>query len=370
MKDNIYRIEMAKVEIPVPVEKLKSGTKWISYGEKNDYPNYLLSLYNTSPKLQSMASSLAEFIQGNGFDITNEQIKKFVDNQYNEEDLNEILEKIALDIVVYGAYTLNIIWSRDGKSIAQIKYIDVAKFRFAEEIEYDDEYGCQYGYISKDWTNPRKFIPVKYQMFDGIDKTEKSQILYVYKYSPSMGYYAAPIWASVATWAQLDNQVALFHLNSALNSYTPNLHINVASGTPEPEEQKRFKNQLDNEYQGANNASRVILSFSEGQENATSITPINIDSSDERFKLQHEHIIQNMLLSFKSTSPELMGIMTPAGLSSSPDLEQALRVYQVKVIDGFQKVIEKSMTWLSSYNGVTEPITINEYKIINSQIIE
>jgi hypothetical protein len=369
MKDNIYRIEMAKVEIPVPVEKLKSGTKWISYGEKNDYPNYLLSLYNTSPKLQSMASSLAEFIQGNGFNIDNEQVKKFIENQYNEEDLNEILEKIALDIVVYGAYTLNIIWSRDGKSIAQIKYIDVAKFRFAEEIEYD-EYGPQYGFICKDWSNVRKIPPVKYQMFDGIDKTEKSQILYVYKYSPSMGYYAAPIWASVATWAQLDNQVALFHLNSALNSYTPNLHINVASGTPEPEEQKRFKNQLDNEYQGANNSSRVILSFSEGQDNATSITPINIDSTDERFKLQHEHIIQNMLLSFKSTSPELMGIMTPAGLSSSPDLEQALRVYQVKVIDGFQKVIEKSMSWMASINGVTEPITINEYKIINSQIIE
>ncbi|MFM7088511.1 MAG: hypothetical protein ACKOW9_03190 [Candidatus Paceibacterota bacterium] len=357
---------MAKVDIPQPIETVKKDVVW--YGLDNLYPEYLISLYNKSPKLQSMLSTIADFISGQGFDDSNEAINTFIANPFNKETLQEILPKIALDLVIYGAYTLNIIWSKDGKSISQIKYINIAKFRFNKEIEYEDtENGVQYCWLCSDWKNERKNPAQRYQLFDGVNREEKSQIAYFYKYSPNMSYYAAPFWSASSNWAELDFQIGNFHLQNAINGYTPSLHINVATGEPTPEEQADFKRKLDTEYKGTDNASKILLSFSEGQDKATTVTPIQLNDSDKRYEGLQDQIIQNILIAGKATASELFGIKSAAGLAAKADLVEALDVYKIKVVKSFQDIINKGFIKMLKINGVSEPITIKPYSLDNQQ---
>jgi hypothetical protein len=63
--DNLLFINLAEAIQPIFIER--KGREWISYGEDNMYPNYLLELYNKSGKHGAIVKSKANYITGEGW---------------------------------------------------------------------------------------------------------------------------------------------------------------------------------------------------------------------------------------------------------------------------------------------------------------
>jgi len=362
-------IEMAESRIPVIKENYRNNI--VFFGDDNNYPQYLESLYYKSNKMAAMLSTIGNMITGNGF-IETPTLESFIENPNNKETLQEILPKIALDLTIFGAYSLNVIWSRDGKSIAQIKYVSVKKVRF-EMNENEEESEIEYFQISNNWLNIRKKEnkPIRIQGFSTKDKSEKSQLLYVKKYSPGLEFYGLPFWLPAVLWAELDYEVANYHLQSVLNGYFPGLLINMSTGIPTPDEQKELKKKFDAQFQGTNNANKTILTFSDGKDTGPEVIPLTLAANDEKFEKLEAQILQNILIAMKLPSPQLAGVETSGKLGTSKDeLATAFEIYQTSVIGPMQDVILTSLQKLVDINGINENLDIEEYQIfkeINNQ---
>jgi len=106
-----------------PDYKEKRGEGYIQYGEKNDYPIYLVDLFNKSAKHNAIIRSKVHYICGNGW-AGNQQ---FINNVNRTETLNDLTKKVSMDIEIFGGSYLEIIWGVD--KISEIWHIDYSKIR-------------------------------------------------------------------------------------------------------------------------------------------------------------------------------------------------------------------------------------------------
>jgi len=86
-------------KIPAFVENKNGRIKWVKYGETNNYPQFLTTLFNRSAKHNAICTDKQLYIAGKGwdFDSTDMQdadtikLKAFVDNPNPYETLNDLM---------------------------------------------------------------------------------------------------------------------------------------------------------------------------------------------------------------------------------------------------------------------------------------
>ena len=129
MMDNLIILNFAEAKQPEYRER--RGVGYIEFGEKNDYPNYLLSLYNKSAKHNAIVRGKVNYITGNGWATKQEDPKaqEFIDKPNKYENLTDLTRKVSIDMEVFGGAYLEIIWGKVGGQIASICHIDYTKIR-------------------------------------------------------------------------------------------------------------------------------------------------------------------------------------------------------------------------------------------------
>jgi hypothetical protein len=344
----------------------KVGQKeYIEFGLDNLLPNQIINVLETSPKSGSIIKNLAKYIEGDGFNIEElDQLTiKFLENQFGDDDFEEILEKISLDLMYFGGFGLNVIWSNDGNSIAMVRHIPFQKIRIVnpDKSEEKEKY-----ILSKDWADSKeKTKNVIVAGFDPEDKENKSQLLYVKKYTVGMDYYCLPHWFSSYKYTKLDTEIAAYQLNSAENGYTPSMLINLSTGIPSLEQQEEIAKKMDDKFKGSMGA-KTILTFSEGRETAPELTVIDQTQADSKFINIEEMVLNNTLISNNITNPNLVGIRVPGELGGRDQLIDGFLLLQETFINNFQKIIEKKLNLLNYYsNGMNNNLTAIKIKQFN-----
>jgi len=354
----------------------ESKAEWIPYGDKNNYDVYLIDLLNTSSKHNSLVKKKVNMTVGNGFKETPEN-KEFIDNSAGKDDLNTIAFKNGYDLMVYGGFCKIVTWSKDKKTIARQTFIGWDKVRIAKEVEEKDnaemfkrqQDGVVFYYMSADWTQPKKDknIPVLIQGFSEKYKDEATQLVYEAEYRPSVDYYTYPDYISSVDWIELDKEIANFHLSSVHNGFTPSMVISFKGGIPSDEEQKLLNRKIQKQYAGSSNGSKVFTTFSENAETAPEFTPINLNSSDERFLQLEEQIQQNIVIAHGAT-PIVAGVAIAGKLGSSDEVIEAEMIFQKNVIDAKQTLIERSFNEIAKINGV-EPLELEGIKSFDAPVV-
>ena len=338
---------------------------WIQYGDNNLFPDYLITLMNSSSKHNSLLKKKVNMAAGNGWE-KNDELKSFIENENGKEDLNEIVFKNAYDLMVYGAYAIAITWSKDRKSIARISYVDTRKIRIAKQTEDDSEMtklqedGVDFYWISSDWSKFRKTKnkPTLIQGFSKEHTEEATQLIYTKEYRPGTDFYTLPDYISSIDWIELDKEIANFHLSSVHNGFTPGMIISFRGGIPTDEEMDVFYKDVQKKYAGSNNASRVFIMFSENSDTAPEFIPIQLNSSDERFLALEEQIMQNIIVGHGAT-PIIAGVATSGKLGSSGEIIEAEMIFQKNVIDAKQILIERTYNKLATINGLTAELQLD-----------
>ena len=346
---------------PIYTERItRSG--YISYGEDNLYPDYLISLMNRSAKHNAILKRKAMMIAGNGFNKTNVDgiAAQFLANPYNEMTIEEIAFRVAYDLELFGAFSLEIIYSKDKSKIAEVNYLPVNKIRLAEDHKNV--------FFSNDWCNLRKFGPEKYPTFDAKNPTA-TQILYAKEYRPGTEYYGIPEYISCVNWIELEYEISTFHLNQVKNGFLPSMVINFTNGVPSDDEMKDVIRQLKHDFTGAKGETVMFL-FSDGKDRAAEITPITLNDSDERFIQLNNEITQGILTGHSVTNPGLFGISTPGELGQKSIILESLEMFQSMYIAPKQDIVANIFNKLLNFNGSTTKLELNKYELDIQKITE
>jgi hypothetical protein len=360
-------------ELTLPKFKEEISKGWISFGEHNLYPEYLVGLKRKSPKHSAILKRKVDMIAGKGF-IKDSLNKKFLQNGFSDDSLDEIAYKCAYDLVIYGGYAINVIWSIDKTTIAKVEYVDFRKIRMTtDELPQEKKEGffkpvdLKYYWYSDDWSNTRKYKPELIQGFSkkyrGQTANEEiqgssNQLMYVLDYEPGCDYYTLPDYISGVDYIELDGEIAQWHLQNVKNGFAPSYIINFST-VPTDEEMDAIYKDMEKQYAGSANAGRVILTFSEGKERAPEITKIELNDSDERYKDLHNQIKENIFI-VHSCSEAILGVQTPGKLGGMQELINTYTIFKEEVIAPKQKKLEDTFNKLASINDVPDLI-LNDY---------
>ena len=373
MKERLININLTNEVQPKSIEV--NGADWIGYGDgeyKNNYPQYLIDLYNNSATNAAIINATSAMIAGEDFIIDESddlsqyvELKKFLASVNSQETAHELFVKLAFDLKLQGAYAINVIWSKDKTKIAELHHIPVEQVRIGVPDE-DGKVPCYY--VCSDWTQYRKkeYAPKHIAPFNMMDRSEGSQLLYSGLYSPAMELYHTPDYVASTNWIQIDNLTSDYHLNNITNGFSGSYFINFANGVPTREERVQIEKQIAKKFTGSNNAGKFVLTFSDDANSKPEIIPIQVSDASEQYTVLNELCVQNIMIGHRVTSPMLLGVKTEGQLGGRNELLQAYELYMNSVIKPFQNQLLKTFKKLLAINGVTLPLTVKDVQPLNS----
>jgi ribosomal protein S25 len=351
--NNFFVVQFAEAKQPEYIEK--KGEGYIQYGHRNDYPNYLVELYNKSGKHQSIIKSKVHYITGNGW----KGAEGFVNRPNRSENLDDVTRKVSLDIEIFGGAYLEVIWSTSGR-IAEVWHCDYTKFRTNKD-------NTQFWY-KKDWKDAKEKYEV-YPAFEPRNPTGK-QILYLKEYRPNMETYTLPGYFGGLNYVESDIEVSKHILGNAKTGFSASKLITLPNGEPSPDEQTVIHKKFKNTYTGAdgikymlafvNDASRKPIVDDLGQSDLTKEDFSNVDT-----------IIQtNIFSAHQITTPSIFGIAQAGTLGSRSEMRDGYEIFKSTYVNSKQMFLEANFNMLAGYAGYQEDLRIIPTEPIGIELSE
>ena len=333
-------------EAKQPEYKEKKGEGYMQYGQNNDYPQYLLDLFNKSAKHNAIVRGKVNYIVGNGW--AGEQP---IVNQVNrEETLNDLTKKVALDIELFGGAYIQVIWSVMGEQIAELWHCDYTKIRTNKD-------NTQFWY-KEDWKATRNQEKAEVYAAFNPKNPIGVQILYVKEYRPGMNVYSLPGYFGALNYIESDVEVSKHVLGNAQTGFSASKLITLPNGEPSPDEKRAVSRQFDNMYTGAD-GKKYLLAFVNDATRKPIVDDLGAsDLTKEDFSRVDELIQTNIFSGHQITSPDLFGIATPGQLGSRQQMRDSYEIFNNTYIRYKQMQLEGVFNMLGQYAGVNEELKI------------
>jgi hypothetical protein len=359
-------------QVPLPVYKEVKGKEYVYYGEKNDYPNYLLRIYNNSAKNNAIITGKVDYICGNGWTVKAEdemqKAKAFglIDRiNTKEESLNELTKKLVTDLSIFGGYYLQVIWTKGTGEIAELYHVDYYKVRTNLD---NSEFYVSDNWIKNDNVNPRPDFET-YPAFDP-NNTTGTQILYFKEYRAGANTYSLPDYRGAISYIELDISIGEYHLNTINNGMFSSKLINLNGGKVSQEEEDRIERQFKDKFSGSKNAGKFMLAFNDSKENEPSIVDLSGTELDKHFDLLNKTVQQEIFTGHKVTSPMLFGVKTEGQLGGRAELREASELFQNTYVNAKQQSLEEVVNYLLKFNDIVAELEIKKTEPIAFQFSE
>jgi len=355
------------IEHKVPVMLENKAGKYITYGAFNEYPYYLLDNYRRSSKHNAIVNGKVNYIVGGGWQagekMTVEQqarYAKFFDGLSEHDDLNDITEKLVLDLEIFNGFAVCVHWNKMG-TIAKMEHIPFEKIRVDKEERmfqvaewYNDDMVQLY---------PKIGDVEKIPAFDPDNRIGK-QLFYYRVYAAGVKSYPLPEYMGGLAWIEADVQVANFHNNNLRNNFWGGYLINFNNGIPTPEEQGDIERQIKRKFSGTDNAGRFVVTFNDDVSKAPTLEPLTPSDMDKQFEILNKAIQQEIFISHRVVNPMLFGVKTEGQLGGRQELVEAYELFKATYVNDRVRKVERMINYLGSFNGVegmelipVEPIT-------------
>ncbi|MDA9970743.1 phage portal protein [Flavobacteriaceae bacterium] len=343
----------------------KSNKDWVSYGADNNYFKYLIDRYNGSPTNNAIINGMSEMIYGRGLDALNSNKKP--DQYASMISLlhKDMVRKLCYDLKLMGQCSMQVIYSKDRKSIAQVEHIPVENLR-AEKC--NDKGEIEGYFYSDDWTKVKNVDQTTRIPAFGSSK-ENIEIIYVKPYRAGYKYYSSPDYAGGLQYAELEQEISNYHLNNILNGLAPSMLINFNNGTPNSEERQALENRIYQKFSGSSNAGKFILAFNDNPESAATIEPIQLSEAHQQYQFLSDESSKKVMVSHRVVSPMLLGIKDNSGLgNNAEELKTAstlmdntvIRPFQMLLIDAFDSILAYNQMSLKLYFKTLQPLEFTD----------
>ena len=327
----------------------KSNKEWVAYGNDNNYFQYLIDRYNGSPTNNAIINVVSEMIYGKGLDALDsnkkpEQYAKMISLFHKD-----CVRKLCYDLKLMGQCSMQVIYSKDRKTVARVEHIPVENLR-AEKCNEKGEVEAYY--YSDNWSKVKRADECTRIPAFGYSN-ESIEIVYVKPYRAGYKYYSSPDYQGGLQYAELEEEISNYHLNNILNGLAPSMLINFNNGTPNAEERQMLENRIYSKFSGSSNAGKFILAFNDNPESAATIEPIQLSDAHNQYQFLSDESGKKIMVAHRIVSPMLLGIKDSSGLgNNAEELKTASTLMDNTVIRPFQTLLIDAFDQILSYNSI------------------
>jgi hypothetical protein len=344
---SIKLIELASYTTPAIVEQ--KNKEWVEYGEDNNYYQYLIDLYYGSPTNNAAIKGISDLIYGEGLEVVkaDRHLAGYLDlKKVFDEDC---LRNCAMDLKMLGQYAIHLVKSKDRKKYVAAHHWPIQTLR-PEKCNEDGE--IEGYYFAADWSKlKRGQKPKRFDAF-GFDNNTTECILVCKPYSTGNYYFAPVDYQGGTQYANLEIEIANYHINNIMNGLAPSMLINFNNGQPPAEVKDMIEAQIQSKFSGSSNAGKFILSFNDNAETKADITPVQLSDAHNQYQFLSTEAGQKIMMAHRITSPMLLGIKDNSGFgNNAEELKTASILFDNTVIRPFQRLLLNGVQKVMNYNG-------------------
>lgn len=333
-----------------PKIKETKTDNFVSYGEDNNYFQFLIDRYNGSATNNAIINGMSEMIFGRGLDATDSNRKPEAYAQMVTLFHDDCVRRLSSDLKLMGQCAMQVIYSKDRKKIARVEHIPVETLR-AEKCNEKGEIEAYY--MHPDWANYKKNDTLKRIEAFGYGN-EPIQIYYVKPYKAGYKYYSPVDYQGGIQYAELEEEISNYHLNNIMNGLAPSMLINFNNGTPDPEQRQLIENRIYQKFSGSSNSGKFILSFNDDANTAASIEPIQLSDAHNQYQFLSDESMRKIMVAHRVVSPMLLGVKDSSGLGNNADeLKTASLLMDNTVIRPFQTLLINAFDEILAYNDIS-----------------
>jgi len=346
--DNIRIVEFSSYSKPSILETI--GRNWVRYGNDNNYYQYLIDRYNGSVTNSAIINGMIDMIYGKGLSARDaaKKPKEYAQmiSLFNKDEVR----KIITDFKLLGGAGIQCIYNKKHDAIVELFHVPTQHLRMEKADEDDVVQGY---YYSTNWDRIYgKSKPVRIPAF-GSSK-EPLEILFIQNYRPGSIYYTPPDYQAGVSYAELEEEIASYHINNIKNGFAPSTLINFNNGQASTKEAKeRIEQKVNKKFSGTA-GNKILLSFNDTTEKQTTIETIQLSDASEQYQFLSTEAMTKIFVSHRVVSPILFGINTNTGFSSNADEIATASIFMENtVISPFRETILDSFDKILAFNEIS-----------------
>ena len=329
------------------IEVIKNK-EWVTYGHNNEYFRYLLDRYNGSPTNNAAVNGISQMVYGKGLNATDSSRKPDEYAQAITLIHKNCNRRLVNDLKLMGQCAIQIIYSKDRKTIAKVEHLPVETLAMEKCNEDGD---VEAFYYFHDWQNIRpQDTPTRIPAF-GFSK-EPIEILYVKPYVAGYYYFSPVDYQGCLQYCDLEEKVSNFHLNNINHGLAPSMLINFNNGVPNEEERELVERKIQEKYSGSSNAGKFILSFNESSETASTIDAVQLSDAHNQYQFLSDESMRKIMVGPRIISPMLLGINSGLG-NNADELQTASTLMDNTVIRPFQELLLQAFDEILAFNNIS-----------------
>jgi hypothetical protein len=319
-----------------PLASIQRNKEWVGYGTDQRLPtgyfNYINYLYKNSSLNYALISGISDRIYGQGlFTHSRDKIglAKFK-SVFNKEEQ----KKFILDVYEQGNGALQLITDKTGR----IKEVEHMPINTLLPNKADEDGLIPSYWYSANWDDHRKqeFKPIEIEAWNP-DKPKAGNFIYYYRnYAPDSFYFGTPTWLGGVKWAEMDIELANYHLSNIKSGFSGATIVQFNNGIPDPHERMQIEKLFKDKFTGTH-GEKIVFMYNDSKERSAEIYNAELPDADKQYEQMATQIRDNILVAHKVTSPMLLGIRQATGLGNNADeIRTANELFQNTVIKPIQ----------------------------------
>lgn len=313
---------------------LDKNKDYLFWGENNLLPYELYNLYTKSSIMTAVVGSMRDYILGDSI----ENYTGFETVNRKGDTLEDLVWKCTMDYCLLGGFAIQVIRTKSLEKVAELNWIDMRKVR----INKDED-----TLWVNEWDSRKRKQPVKLPRY--INGAKQPNSVFYYKGRLTRTQYPLPMYIGALTDIQISAEVDNYNLCNVLNNFTPSAIINFNNGQNLGEDEiDELEQKIYEKFSGTSNAGKVVLSFNDDSEHATTIERLADDGLDDKYKNLMETTRENIYAGFRF-NPVLTGLNKTNSGFTGQEFSEAFKLYnktviqpaQKEIIDAFEKIFGK-----------------------------
>jgi hypothetical protein len=285
---------------------LNVGTNNVNYNE------YLMYLFQNSPKHGSLVKGKAKYIYGKGY-AYNPKVSA-------TDTLNDLAKKCILNYEIFNAFYIEVIRNKKGKvvSLHPIPNRNIAR-------NYD---GTKYWYIiNPQLTTIGSSNLVEFVIYGEPNPEGLRELFFYAENENPANVYPTPNYFQGLNYIAADVEVSKHTYTNSKQGFKATKHVTLVNGEPTEEIKSRIKKKFSDTYTGEGGES-IILDFVSDINRKTVIDDLGVsDLVKENYSAIDELIRNNIFSCHEVTSPELFGISVPGKLGGTNNLKESYQIF-------------------------------------------
>lgn len=254
----------------------------VKYGVDDDQFDYLLRMATYSTTNGALVDAIGTLLFGKGLNV-----KGII----TPNDLR----KICSDFYLFGNAAIQIV-------NGTLMHVPV---NFIRAQEVDEEGIINNYFFNTDWSNDT-LEHITIPNWEVAPNAARS-IYYLRPYKANAFYYHLPIYQPGLFYAELEEKVAQYLLNTVDNSFSVLKMINFNNGVPDENSRLAMTKDIKDKTTGVK-GDKVVVTFNEDKEHAAEIVDITVDNASDQYQFVSTESQNKILVAHRLTSPLIVGI--------------------------------------------------------------